>query len=510
MRRIFACQDRGDIAEATRAAGTLEDRLLIGTALAGEYLGRVRRPATAELTDWLSRYPDHPDSPAILALLQSRSGLPPVRQAAIPQKPALTRNPALDRTVIGRAQRGDAAAALRAVTTAPTISSGYAAQLRAEIAQTLFLRNDDTDALRVARQSLHDVAPEEQPALVFYIAGLSAWRTGNVPLARIFFENGAQTPAATPVQRAAAAFWAYRANLRMREQDDATTWLRTAAEVPLTLHSMVARRILRMDQPTLLPSQADVDAIAATPNGWRAFALLQIGQTNRADAEFRALWPRAVTDRTFGRALAIVLSAAGLTDTAIEVEDALAGQATPPVLPMPRLRPAGGFSIDPALVYALTRVESNFNPMAVSPVGARGLMQIMPETAQFMLRTADFNPERLHDPSSNLQLGQRYVSLLSRLDGIGDDLIHILASYNAGPGNVLRWRAGIRDQGDPLMFLEAIPVAETRAFVAESLTWAWIYAGRMHLPAPSLDAMALGEFPRFTPDGQRRKLALSH
>ena len=48
---------------------------------------------------------------------------------------------------------------------------------------------------------------------------------------------------------------------------------------------------------------------------------------------------------------------------------------------VPRLRPAGGFSVDPALVYALTRLESNFDPAAISPAGARGLMQIMPDSA---------------------------------------------------------------------------------------------------------------------------------
>ena len=52
--------------------------------------------------------------------------------------------------------------------------------------------------------------------------------------------------------------------------------------------------------------------------------------------------------------------------------------------PVPRLRPAGGFSIDPTLVYALTRLESNFDPAATSPAGARGLMQIMPATAQYI------------------------------------------------------------------------------------------------------------------------------
>lgn len=516
MRRIFAFQAKGDIRAAVQAADALDDRVLMGTALAARYLGRFHRSTADELTRWLARYPDHPDMPAIQALLRAKSPQPaaappppaaPFERIAEPPKPLIARNTLLDRNVLNRAQGGETVSALRAIVRTPGVSSAYAAQLRAEIAQALFIRNDDAEALRIARRSLRDISPEEQPALGFYIAGLAAWRLDDIPLARIFFENGARTPAATPAQRAAAAFWAGRTNGRLHDLSAMTAWLRTAAEDNLTLHGLLARRILRLDGENTLPSQADVDAVAATANGWRAFALLQIGQTERADAEFRALWPTATADPAFGRALTIVLSAAGLPETAMEMDAARSGQ---PVPPAPRLRPAGGFSIDPALVYALTRVESNFNPMAISRAGARGLMQIMPVTAQFLTRSPDFDPERLHDPASNLQLGQRYVSLLARQDGIGDDLIRILASYNAGPGSLLRWGNTVRDQGDPLLFLEAIPLAETRAFVSQTLTWAWIYAGRMHLPAPGLDAMALGEFPRFTPAWQERKLAFSH
>ena len=60
--------------------------------------------------------------------------------------------------------------------------------------------------------------------------------------------------------------------------------------------------------------------------------------------------------------------------------------------------------------------------------------------------------------SSNLAIGQRYLSYLSRQDGIDKNLIKMLASYNSGPGNFLRWGAEIRDNGDPLLFIEAIPV----------------------------------------------------
>ncbi len=84
----------------------------------------------------------------------------------------------------------------------------------------------------------------------------------------------------------------------------------------------------------------------------------------------------------------------------------------------------------------------------------------------------------------------------------------MLASYNSGPEVSSRWGADLHDNGDPLLFIEAIPVAETRTFVQHALVYSWIYAARMHLPAASLDDLSAGEFPRFTPARPERRMAL--
>ncbi|HEY0183617.1 MAG TPA: lytic transglycosylase domain-containing protein [Rhodopila sp.] len=526
MRRIFAYQAHGDIPEAVRSVLDLEDSLLVGTVLADRYLGRYHRSTAGELSDWLAHYADQPEAPAVHALLLTRlpkGAAPPPAPAAVPPIVAvetgpvaddidpprndLKRDPVLDRSVLDRAQRGNMAVALRPIASARGISSAYAAQLRAEVAQVLFIRNEDADALRVAQLAVNDIAPADQPSLGFYIGGLAAWRLDQVGLARVLFEGGAKTQDASPRVHAASAFWASRASRAMHDAVGTVRWLHAAAEEPATLHGLLARRVLRMDTG-LAPGratlgQADVDAVAETPQGWRAFALLQVGQADRAEAELRALWSKAADNPVFGRSLLMVASAAGLADCATQMAASLrpadGGSGAEPRVSLPRLRPAGGFSIDPSLVYALARVESNFNPGAISPAGARGLMQIMPTTAQYITGNVAFDPDRLHEPASNLEIAQRYIAYLARQDGIDDDLIRVLASYNSGPGNFIRWGAGVHDQGDPLLFLEAIPIDETRAFVQHALLYSWLYAARMHLPAPSLDALAAGEFPRFSP-----------
>ena len=128
-------------------------------------------------------------------------------------------------------------------------------------------------------------------------------------------------------------------------------------------------------------------------------------------------------------------------------------------------------------------------------------LQLMPVTANYMAHDTPLDHSKLDDPKVNLELGQRYVLYLARHDAVDDDLIRLLASYNAGPGKCATWN--IRDDGDPLLFIEAIPIEQTRVFVQRALAYTWIYAGRLNLPAPSLDELAAMD------DGQLAELGLT-
>lgn len=533
-RRVFAMQARGNIPEALRATAQMDDTLLLGPILADRYLGRFHRSTVDELTDWLSRFSDSADAPAIHALLVMK--LP--KGAAAPQLPdlagldpaampdpvpenqdephrTLQRDPAFDHKIMALAEHGALTGALHLIASRSKLPPAYAAELRAEVAQIAFTLNQDAEALRIASAILDDEPEASLPSLAYYVGGLAAWRLDRLDQARGLFAGGATAAMTTPYLRAASAFWASRASRRLHDAAGAVRWLRVAADQPLTFHGFLARRMLRL--PTgivpsgLLMSQADVDVVDATPQGRRAFALLQIGQTDRAEAELRLLWSQARGNGLFARSLLMVASASGLIDFAAQMADML--QAAEGVrydelrFPVPPLRPAGGFRVDPALIYALTRLESNFDAAAVSSAGAHGLMQIMPATARYIMGDDELGLDRLHEPETNLDIGQRYVAFLARQDGIDENLMRLLASYNAGPASVARWLVDLRDDGDPLMFIEAVPAPETRTFIPTALVYTWIYAARLHVPAPSLDQLAAGEFPRFTDDRRERKLA---
>lgn len=117
---------------------------------------------------------------------------------------------------------------------------------------------------------------------------------------------------------------------------------------------------------------------------------------------------------------------------------------------------------DPFLLISLMRQESSFNPNTKSPVGAAGLMQLMPRTASDLRRRAISDKELL-DPATNIQLGARYFAALVK--EYKNDHMKALASYNAGSGNVRKWMKRYPVE-NPLLFVDLIPFDETREYVA--------------------------------------------
>jgi soluble lytic murein transglycosylase-like protein len=169
--------------------------------------------------------------------------------------------------------------------------------------------------------------------------------------------------------------------------------------------------------------------------------------------------------------------------------------------PLPQWTPKGGFRVDRALVYAVVRQESRFDPEARSWAGARGLMQLMPSTARYVARGSGYRVagrSGLDDPALNLALGQRYLTMLLGDGNVDGDLFRLAAAWNGGPGNLQKWRRETKHGNDPLLFIESIPSRETRVFIERLLANLWIYRDRMGQPSPSLDALAAGRWPVYT------------
>lgn len=128
------------------------------------------------------------------------------------------------------------------------------------------------------------------------------------------------------------------------------------------------------------------------------------------------------------------------------------------------------YGLDPYFVAAIIREESQFRPDAVSPAGARGVMQVMPSTGEWIARNtgiSGFERSRLFEAETNISLGAWYLAhLMKKFNG---SLTLVSASYNAGPEPVMAWSARPGGTADPAVFVEMIPYAETRGYVKKVL-----------------------------------------
>lgn len=146
----------------------------------------------------------------------------------------------------------------------------------------------------------------------------------------------------------------------------------------------------------------------------------------------------------------------------------------PLVYQQPILQHAKSHQLDPAWVYAITRQESAFINNARSSVGALGLMQLMPGTAQLVAKKQQValnGQASILEPHTNIQLGTRYLRMM--LDTYEEHPILATAAYNAGPGRVKKWLPNSHMSADA--WIETIPFKETREYVKNVLTYTIIY-----------------------------------
>jgi soluble lytic murein transglycosylase len=516
VRRIIAANAAADAATARALEADLSSPLLLGGLIADRYLRRPEQASLPELQEWFDRYAPLPEAPAIHALLVGRSprgaSLPPLpandqadRLDPEESLPALgqNRNLALERSVRDAARRGRADIVLRLLRDTH-LTAAYRAELAGEAAQEALIAGAD-EAVRAIADDAGARLP--QAALTWFSAGLVDWRAGDAASASVRFEAAWHAAIASPAQRAAAAFWAARAHLRSGDPAGYAPWMRRAAAEPRSFYGMLGSRAMGVgigfvaDDATL--AAADIEAVAALPAGLRAFAWLQVDEPARAEAELASMWPILRGNAALARAVLLIARGAGLDAISARLaslEQLRDGRLRDDArFPLPALALGGALRVDPTLVYAIARIESHFDPRAISPMGARGLMQLRPQTIAFINGSADTAAlaQRLHEPGYNIEMGQRFLQYLARLDVVGQDLVRLIASYNAGPGNLQKWLDDGRDLRDPLLFIETIPLDETRHFVADVLRTSWMYAARMHRRPLGLDELSAGAWPKF-------------
>jgi soluble lytic murein transglycosylase len=372
---------------------------------------------------------------------------------------------------------------------------------RAYLARAALAMGDVEVAYRVVRRhgqtSGADLADGE------WLAGWIALRFQGKPAAALaHFETMYQT-VTYPISRTRGAYWAGRAAEAMGDSAAAARWYRLAAAHPLAFYGQHAAARLGPENGMALP---DGPAISGFEFG--AFYQRELVRVTRLLAEIGERKLVRIFVRHLSRIaetpaerilIARLAQYTDRTDLAVWTarRASLAGvdliDHGYPMLPLPE-----GRGPDPALVLAVIRQESGFDPKAVSPTGARGLMQLQPATARKVSRMLGtrYSKRRLtSDPDYNLTLGRAHLAeLIAAYDG---SYVLALAAYNAGPRRVKRW---IKAFGDPrrgsaqaIDWIESIPLGETRNYVQRVLEGLFVY--RLRFDRSNI-VVTMGEKPR--------------
>ncbi|MBT5008873.1 MAG: transglycosylase SLT domain-containing protein [Gammaproteobacteria bacterium] len=248
------------------------------------------------------------------------------------------------------------------------------------------------------------------------------------------------------------------------------------------------------DQSTTIAPEKLLD-LAAAPTAQRIYELRALGETLEARREwFQLIKPFSNTELRIAAALA---SQWHWHDMAIAtLAQAQAWDEVLERFPRPYAErfteAARTQGVPVTLAMAVARRESGFWTEARSPVGAQGLMQLMPRTAQSVAKSIDLDSPTdlvLTQADTNIKLGTAYLGQL--LQRFNDNRVLALAAYNAGPSRAKKWYTNPQ----PIdAFIEGIPFAETRAYVKAVLLYAAIYAQLNGLPEPLLYPYEIEQF----------------
>jgi soluble lytic murein transglycosylase len=515
-RAIFAAIRTSDWATASTKLEAMTEGPLTAVARAQMILAKGAPGAEdGALAALLAAGRDLPEAPQLARMAQARGlTVPP-----LPAARDLVRMAGPPKRQSARAMRSDRAAAALAQQIAPLIKSDQPSNAEAilmvqlaslspeaqtewlqRVAWAYYLGGDDANALRVANQARTGAG--DWAVQADWVAGLAAWRSKDCNTAATAFDSVASR-ARDGEMMAAGLYWTTRADMACGRPERVAARLRSAARLTETFYGMLAQSALGIADTTdggPKLTATDWTAIGAIPNIRRAAALTEIDEGALADQYLR--YQARIGLARDHESLIHLAAKLNLPSTQIWLAQngpsgtRLSASAR---YPTPGWTPASGWQVDKSLVFAHALQESQFRNDATSSAGARGVMQLMPTTAQMVARHQGrvIDLATLGQPTTSMELGQQYLRELADNAGTAGLLPKVIAAYNAGPNSVANWNARGRNLADPLLFIESIPFTETRAYVAIVLRNYWMYQRQAGAKAASLTAMVQGMWPRF-------------
>ncbi len=303
-----------------------------------------------------------------------------------------------------------------------------------------------------------------------------------------------------PLSVARGNYWLARAHETLGQKKEATRFYEEAAARIDTFHGALARQHLNpgpQDAPMPLPAMPSAtvaESFNANPVV-RAAMFAHHAEVGRGLARITVAHLRSsLKSEAEVAMLAHLANAIGDHQMAVRVGKTGVSRGmnlyaySYPVHPFPEYKPLRQ-SPERALLLAIARQESEFNPEIISHAGARGLLQVMPITARHICRDHKIKcdiPRLVTDTSYNAMIGSAYIG--DRKQEFDGSYVLTLAGYNAGPGRARQWMRRFGDPRskdvDPIDWIEMIPFEETRDYVKKVLSNVQMYRARLGEPTP--------------------------
>jgi soluble lytic murein transglycosylase len=343
---------------------------------------------------------------------------------------------------------------------------------RADLVRALLREGKPKLAYRVAAS--HQMQGGQTYADLEFLSGFIALRRLNDPATALKHFRALGQAVATPISIARAQYWQGRALLAAGDKAAAVQALQAAAQNQTAYYGLLAAETLGLSlDPSLLSSNRPADwqgASFAQSSVLEAALLLDKAGDRTLSKRFFLHLGESLTDPELAQ----------LADLALRIDEphiavVIAKQAAERGLilpdayfPVPEFVP-DGLAVSRAFALAISRRESEFDPAARSSADARGLMQVLPSTAEHVAPRVGltYDAKRLNDPAYNVQIGSGYLAEL--VAKFGPSVALVASGYNAGPGRPVRWMETLGDPRDPSVdvvdWVEMIPFTETRTYV---------------------------------------------
>lgn len=527
--QIFLLQSEEEISAAQKLEKQLTDPLLMNEVLFQRYISDTYRTRGKELTAWMEKYYDMPGTDRMVKLAKIKQAS--VRKAYIPRtiSGGASIETAQSETWTEKKYTGDTNTKINKFKRA--IRSGSTKTARQILEDSSFKKKlTESDYGRLAgrlsfiyytngefelAKKWGFVASDAKSEYGMWAMGLLYFKEEKYAESKKYFSAILDLPQINNARKTEAAFWAGRAADANGERSEAKKYWKIAAAHPMAFYGALSSVMLGNTPKYEFFEQdctdEDIDALRETKYGKRALALLQVGQKDRAELYLKYMITSKVTDRTL-HAINSIATAYGLPRVSIqassliqdrgilEIDDNIIYSAQ---YPLPDWEPMGGWSIDRALLLAITKQESGFRTNATSGAGANGLMQIMPSTAKKVARENKVNMSEIDmsKPEHNMFLGQQYIVDLLAHPNINNNIIKMLAAYNAGMGTLVDFEK-MFETYDPLLYIESFPTYETRSYIKRVMSNMWLYRARLDQPLTTMKDLANGEWPLYNSEDE--------